>query len=122
MVSRAFLVLLGVCARACRVSEEGMLVDVAPEPSIFQQFPLDCGVVKHLTGGYTWKSVAFKAYWRSNTGNHFVVRPERAKDYFGASKPGVRNARCVCVRLCLCACSSFLGLGRGGCCNAYVFS
>ena len=76
-----------------RVSPDGVLAPVRPVGSLFQQFPNECHVVQRLTKGYTYKVVAFKAYWRTNTGNHFIVSPDRAKKYYSAAAPGAKNAR-----------------------------
>ncbi|KAK9810513.1 hypothetical protein WJX72_012026 [[Myrmecia] bisecta] len=76
-----------------RVAPDGRLAPVAPAPALFHQFPLNCFVVKRLTGGFVWKTPAFKAYWRSNTGNHFIVQPDKAAQYFGAAPAGVKNSR-----------------------------
>lgn len=50
-------------------------------------------MVRHVSRGSVWKVVAAKAYWRTNTGNHYVVEPDRARDYFGGAAPGVKNPR-----------------------------
>ncbi len=76
-----------------RVSESGNLTSVRMSPSIFVQFPHNCDVVKTVANGYPWKVVAAKAYWRTNTGNHFVVPPKLARQYFGAAQMGERNLR-----------------------------
>lgn len=77
-----------------RVAEGGALEAVRPgPPSVLDQFPLRCGVVRHLSGGSPFKVAAARAYWRTNTGNHLVVTADRARRYFGAAPAGVRNDR-----------------------------
>lgn len=39
----------------CRVAADGKLHGVQPTPSIGQQFPLYCNVVRDLVGGTPWK-------------------------------------------------------------------
>jgi hypothetical protein len=76
-----------------RVAANGELAEVHPGVHIFRQFPLNCQVVRRVAGGYPFKVVAFKAHWRTNTGNHFLVTPDRAKKYFSAAASGTKNAR-----------------------------
>jgi hypothetical protein len=65
---------------------------VQAEPSIYEQFPLQCHVVANLYGGKTKKITAFKAFLRSNQ-----VR-------WGVCVIGCVWAApqlCVCVRACV---------------------
>ena len=39
--------------------------------------------------------VAFKAYLRTNTGNHKVVTARTAPQYFGPVLPGEKSPRCA---------------------------
>ncbi len=48
------------------MSPDGKLLRVQPGPSIFEQFPLACHIVKHLYSGKVRKVAAFKAFLRSN--------------------------------------------------------
>lgn len=76
-----------------RVSSTGELTPIRAENNIFDQFPFNCQVVKHLSGGHTSKVVAFKAYLRTNTGNHWVVTPDMASQYFRGAPKGIKNLR-----------------------------
>lgn len=76
-----------------RVAEDASVPDVLPEPSLSEQFALHCAVVRHLTQGFPYKVVAFKAYLRTNTGNHKVVSARTAAKYFGPTPPGERSPR-----------------------------
>jgi len=76
-----------------RVSSTGEITPVLPLVDIFAQYPFNCQVVRTVSNGHTAKVVAFKAYWRTNTGNHYVVTPEKAKEYFSAATPGHKNLR-----------------------------
>ena len=53
---------------------------------MFQQFPLRCSVIKNVAGGRDFKTMAYKGYWRTDRGNHQVLRAARAKAYL--SGPG----------------------------------
>jgi hypothetical protein len=46
-----------------------------------------------LYGGKTKKIAAFKAYLRSNQGNHKIVAPEDAEHYFAGSEAGMLSPR-----------------------------
>ncbi len=81
----------GWCANARRMC--CAVCGMQAEPSLFQQFPYNCHVVRHVSHGSVWKVVAAKAYWRTNTGNHYVVGADRARMYFGGAEPGVKNPR-----------------------------
>ncbi|KAK9817011.1 hypothetical protein WJX72_008263 [[Myrmecia] bisecta] len=76
-----------------RVSQTGDLLPIRPDVSIFEQFPRHCNVLRNTSGGKRKKVAAFKAYLRSNQGNHKLVQPEAAKQYFGPSQPGELGPR-----------------------------
>jgi hypothetical protein len=63
------------------------------EPGLFEQYPFNCHVVRQVSKGSVKKVMAAKAYWRTNTGNHYVVEADMAKEYFGGAEPGARNPR-----------------------------
>ena len=69
-----------------RVSKSGELSKLKEEPGMFQQFPLRCSVIKTVAGGRDFKTMAYKGYWRTDRGNHQVLRAARAKAYL--SGPG----------------------------------
>lgn len=69
-----------------RVSKTGELTKLKAEPLMFQQFPLQCAVIKTVAGGRDFKTMAYKGYWRTDRGNHQVLRAARAKAYL--SGPG----------------------------------
>jgi hypothetical protein len=76
-----------------RVARDGSLPAITPRPAIYEQFPLACAVVGTLYGGKTKKIAAFKAYLRSNQGNHKIVAPEDAEQYFAGSEVGKLSSR-----------------------------
>jgi hypothetical protein len=53
--------------------------------------------------------VAFKAYLRTNTGNHKVVSARTAARYFGPVPPGEKSPRCASLAACVLrhACSGW---------------
>lgn len=76
-----------------RVARDGSLPAITSTPAIYQQFPLACAVVGTLYGGKTKKIAAFKAYLRSNQGNHKIVAAEDAEQYFAGSEVGTLSSR-----------------------------
>ena len=60
---------------------------------MFEQFPYNCQVVRQVSKGTTKKVVAARAFFRTNTGNHWVVTADQAREYFSGAAPGERNAR-----------------------------
>lgn len=72
-----------------RVSATGELNKVEASPSIFQQFPNKCQVIKTFTTGRDVKAMAYKGFWRTDRGNHQVLRPVKAYEVLkGAPYPG----------------------------------
>ena len=76
-----------------RLARDGSLPKVTTQPSIHEQFPMACAVVGNLYGGKTKKIAAFKAFLRSNQGNHKIVKPEEAQRYFAGALPGESSPR-----------------------------
>lgn len=68
-----------------RVSATGELTQVTQTPHLFQQYPMKCQVIKSVTGGRDTKAMAYKGYWRSDRGNHQVLRPAKAMTYTSGS-------------------------------------
>mmetsp|Transcript_65786 Transcript_65786/g.208213 ORF Transcript_65786/g.208213 Transcript_65786/m.208213 type:complete len:383 (-) Transcript_65786:38-1186(-) len=78
-----------------RVARGGVLRKIEAAPSWQEQFPLKCQVIKNVAKGRDNKAMAYRGYWRTDRGNHQVIRPPRAKDYFSGSPPDVLSARGV---------------------------
>jgi len=75
-----------------RVSLTGELEPLKFEPTLFIQFPLWCQVIKKVAGGRDFKTMAYKGMWRTDRGNHQVIRPARALGYIGGTTRGAENA------------------------------
>eukprot|EP00240_Pyramimonas_obovata_P004015 CAMPEP_0118947022 /NCGR_PEP_ID=MMETSP1169-20130426/45240_1 /TAXON_ID=36882 /ORGANISM="Pyramimonas obovata, Strain CCMP722" /LENGTH=358 /DNA_ID=CAMNT_0006893145 /DNA_START=125 /DNA_END=1198 /DNA_ORIENTATION=- len=79
-----------------RVSASGELTPISPYGDIFQQYPLKCQVIKNLVGSRDVKAMAYKAYWRTDRGNHQVLRAVRTVGYLsGSPGPGMESGRGV---------------------------
>lgn len=76
-----------------RVSENGRLDEILPDPPIWLQFPLKCDVARRLAHGDPTKIAAFRGYWRSGVGNHGIIPPDVAQHYFGPTEPGEESPR-----------------------------
>jgi hypothetical protein len=70
-----------------RVSATGELSPIQPDQDIFQQYPNKCQVIKNVVGSRDTKAMAYKSYWRTDRGNHQVLRPVRTINYLSGS-PG----------------------------------
>mmetsp|Transcript_26307 Transcript_26307/g.31919 ORF Transcript_26307/g.31919 Transcript_26307/m.31919 type:complete len:385 (-) Transcript_26307:267-1421(-) len=77
-----------------RVSKSGELTAIEASPGIFEQYPMKCQVIKNVAQGRDTKAMAYKGYWRTDRGNHQVLRPAKAMSYLGApdKKGGVNRA------------------------------
>ena len=64
-----------------RVSKSERVEQIEEEPGMFQQFPLRYSVIKTVADGRDFKTMAYKGYWRTDRGNHQVLRAARAKAY-----------------------------------------
>lgn len=71
-----------------RVSDTGALSKLATEPNLFAQYPLQCQVIKTVANGRDFKTMAYRGYWRTDRGNHQVIRPARAIGYIGGKNRG----------------------------------
>ena len=71
-----------------RVSESGVLTKLAAEPGLFTQYPLQCQVIKNVANGRDFKTMAYRGYWRTDRGNHQVIRPARAMGYLSGKARG----------------------------------
>lgn len=78
-----------------RVAEGGELAPLRSSPPIDQQFPLRCNVIRELVESRNVKAMAYTGAWRSDRGNHQVVKPARARGYFGPSDESEKGARGV---------------------------
>ena len=61
---------------------------MADEPNLFAQYPLQCQVIKNVANGRDFKTMAYRGYWRTDRGNHQVIRPARAISYIGGKGRG----------------------------------
>eukprot|EP00238_Polyblepharides_amylifera_P013458 CAMPEP_0196586580 /NCGR_PEP_ID=MMETSP1081-20130531/54846_1 /TAXON_ID=36882 /ORGANISM="Pyramimonas amylifera, Strain CCMP720" /LENGTH=381 /DNA_ID=CAMNT_0041908509 /DNA_START=88 /DNA_END=1234 /DNA_ORIENTATION=+ len=77
-----------------RVSTSGNLTSIESTPDIFKQYPMKCQVIKTVAGGRDTKAMAYKGFWRTDRGNHQVLRPAKAMTYLsGSPGPGLESGR-----------------------------
>ena len=78
-----------------RVAEGGELAALRSSPGIQQQYPLKCGVIRELVASRNVKAMAYMGMFRSDRGNHQVVRPVKARAYYGPSSQNEKGGRGV---------------------------
>lgn len=76
-----------------RVAEDGRLTQIEPSPAIWLQYPFKCDVARRLAHGDPSKITAFRGFLRSGVGNHGIIPPEVAEEYFGPAAPGQESPR-----------------------------
>jgi hypothetical protein len=76
-----------------RVAEDGRLTQIQASPAIWLQYPFKCDVARRLAHGDPSKITAFRGFLRSGVGNHGIIPPEVAEEYFGPAAPGEESPR-----------------------------
>ncbi|GAB4822987.1 hypothetical protein N2152v2_010033 [Parachlorella kessleri] len=71
-----------------RLAPGGRLPPLLATTPLPQQFPLECRVVKGLYNGWD-----FKAFLRAGRANHVIVKPDKARAYFGPCPAGQKCPR-----------------------------